>query len=531
MNRALFPSAVTAFVKSLIVLAAVGLGTAQAQERRPTAPHAAGAVKIDPAKGGTLYDSGDTARGLPACVSCHGAAGNSTIVANPKLSGQVSNYVYKQLVDFTGPDRVNPIMTTYAKMMTDEEKKNVAAYVAAQTAKPGAAKNKDTIDLGRKIYRGGIADKGVAACASCHGAAGAGLPIQYPRTGRPAPGLHRGPIDRFPQRRPQKQRADDDPGQAHVGRGNESRGRLYRRPEITTSASREQSRAAAQAGRPFFSQLFDPATPQHRMVSMSSTATAAPAKITPFADLVELVSSMRFAISLLAIIAISAMVGTVMPQNAPMPNYVDQFGPFWFEVFKHLGLYAVYSAWWFLLILVFLIASTGLCIARNGPKMLKDMRSLARKRARGIAAQFSPQGDLDDDIVAGGAGKPEHGAAGRCRLPGQTGGEAARHPGGGQEGRVQQARLYFRAQRHHRHPAGRHARFGFAYPLSTMVHGQDAVCRHRPDFADSRRSTGWDWAIPRSVATPRFPKGAAARSPSFRRPAACWCRTCRSPSS
>ena len=108
---------------------------------------------------------------------------------------------------------------------------------------------------------------------------------------------------------------------------------------------------------------------------MSSTATAAPAKITPFADLVELVSSMRFAISLLAIIAISAMVGTVMPQNAPMPNYVDQFGPFWFEVFKHLGLYAVYSAWWFLLILVFLIASTGLCIARNGPKMLKDMRS------------------------------------------------------------------------------------------------------------------------------------------------------------
>jgi cytochrome c biogenesis protein len=92
-------------------------------------------------------------------------------------------------------------------------------------------------------------------------------------------------------------------------------------------------------------------------------------------DAVELVSSMRFAISLLAIIAIAAMIGTVMPQNAPLPNYVDQFGPFWFEVFKHLGLYAVYSAWWFLLILVFLIASTALCIARNGPKMLRDMRS------------------------------------------------------------------------------------------------------------------------------------------------------------
>lgn len=92
-------------------------------------------------------------------------------------------------------------------------------------------------------------------------------------------------------------------------------------------------------------------------------------------DIVELVSSMRFAISLLAIIAISSMIGTVMPQNAPMPNYVDQFGPFWFEIFRHLGLYAVYSAWWFLLILVFLITSTALCITRNGPKMLRDMRS------------------------------------------------------------------------------------------------------------------------------------------------------------
>jgi cytochrome c553 len=177
MNRALFPSAVTAFVKSLIVLAIVA-GTAQAQD---AAHGAAPAAKVDPAKGATLYDSGDAARGLPACVSCHGAAGNSTIVANPKLSGQVSHYVYKQLVDFTGPNRVNPIMTAYSKMMTDDEKKNVAAYLATQAPKAGAARNKDTLETGRKIYRGGIADKGVAACASCHGAAGDGLPIQYPR--------------------------------------------------------------------------------------------------------------------------------------------------------------------------------------------------------------------------------------------------------------------------------------------------------------------------------------------------------------
>jgi len=93
------------------------------------------------------------------------------------------------------------------------------------------------------------------------------------------------------------------------------------------------------------------------------------------ADTVELLSSMRFAISLLTVIAIAATIGTVLKQNEPMPNYVNQFGPFWFEVFNKLGLYAVYSAWWFLLIMGFLVASTSLCIARNGPKMLRDARS------------------------------------------------------------------------------------------------------------------------------------------------------------
>jgi cytochrome c biogenesis protein len=93
------------------------------------------------------------------------------------------------------------------------------------------------------------------------------------------------------------------------------------------------------------------------------------------AEAVELVSSMRFAISLLAILAIAATIGTVMKQDEPMPNYVDQFGPFWFEIFRKLGLYAVYSTWWFLLILFVLVISTSLCILRNAPKMMRDMRS------------------------------------------------------------------------------------------------------------------------------------------------------------
>src|SRR5258708_7055934 len=93
------------------------------------------------------------------------------------------------------------------------------------------------------------------------------------------------------------------------------------------------------------------------------------------ADAVELLSSMRFAISLLTLISIASIIGTVLKQNEPMPNYVNQFGPFWFEVFRKLNLYAVYSTWWFLLIMTFLVTSTSLCLIRNAPKMLKDMRS------------------------------------------------------------------------------------------------------------------------------------------------------------
>ncbi|MBR7801652.1 cytochrome c biogenesis protein ResB [Undibacterium fentianense] len=93
------------------------------------------------------------------------------------------------------------------------------------------------------------------------------------------------------------------------------------------------------------------------------------------ASSVELLSSMRFAISLLTIIAISSVIGTVLKQNEALPNYVNQFGPFWFEVFQHLSLYSLYSAWWFLTIMGFLVLSTSLCLLRNAPKMLKDMRS------------------------------------------------------------------------------------------------------------------------------------------------------------
>lgn len=90
---------------------------------------------------------------------------------------------------------------------------------------------------------------------------------------------------------------------------------------------------------------------------------------------VELLSSMRFAISLLTVICIASVIGTVLKQHEPAVNYVNQFGPFWAELFLALKLNAVYSAWWFLLILAFLVISTSLCIARHTPKYLADLRS------------------------------------------------------------------------------------------------------------------------------------------------------------
>ena len=92
-------------------------------------------------------------------------------------------------------------------------------------------------------------------------------------------------------------------------------------------------------------------------------------------DVVELLSSMRFSISLLTVIAIASVIGTVVTQNEPMPNYVNQFGPFWSDILGRFSIYSVYAAWWFLLIMAFLVTSTSLCIARNAPKMIADMKS------------------------------------------------------------------------------------------------------------------------------------------------------------
>ena len=110
----------------------------------------------------------------------------------------------------------------------------------------------------------------------------------------------------------------------------------------------------------------------------------------------ELLSSMRFAIALLTVICIASVIGTVIKQHEPAVNYMNQFGPFWAELFLDLKLNAVYSAWWFLLILAFLVISTTLCIARNAPKFLADIRSYKENiREQSLKAfHHKAEGDL-----------------------------------------------------------------------------------------------------------------------------------------
>lgn len=106
-------------------------------------------------------------------------------------------------------------------------------------------------------------------------------------------------------------------------------------------------------------------------------------------DLFELLGSMRFAVSLLMFICVASLVGTVLQQNRSSNNYIDQFGPFWFEVFDKFSIWHVYNSWWFLLIMAFLVISTSVCLIRNAPKMLRDARSF-REHVRGGSLRAFP---------------------------------------------------------------------------------------------------------------------------------------------
>jgi cytochrome c553 len=155
---------------------AVPASSVYAEEKpaQPAAPAAApAAAKPDLAQGQAKFTA--------VCAACHNADGNSAIPVNPKLAQQHPEYLIKQLQEFKAGKRTNPIMQGFASQLSDADMKNIAYWVASQKAKPGFAKDKDLVTLGERIYRGGIAERRVAACAGCHSPNGAGVPAQFPR--------------------------------------------------------------------------------------------------------------------------------------------------------------------------------------------------------------------------------------------------------------------------------------------------------------------------------------------------------------
>lgn len=118
-----------------------------------------------------------------SCAACHSGDGNSAIPATPKLAQQHPEYLLKQLQEFKSGKRKSAVMSGMAAMLSEQEMRDVAWFLGAKPIKPGFATDKDLVALGEKIYRGGIGDRSVPACAGCHSPNGAGMPIQYPRLG------------------------------------------------------------------------------------------------------------------------------------------------------------------------------------------------------------------------------------------------------------------------------------------------------------------------------------------------------------
>jgi cytochrome c553 len=171
-----------AFLLTAALLAVPAFVSIAQQHAAPAASAASGPARAAPAPAEAKPDlTQGSAKFAAVCAACHGADGNSGVPANPKLAQQHPEYLVKQLQEFKSGRRASPIMRAFASQLNDADMKNIAYWVSSQKAKPGFAKDKDLVTLGERIYRGGVADRQIAACAGCHSPDGAGVPTQYPR--------------------------------------------------------------------------------------------------------------------------------------------------------------------------------------------------------------------------------------------------------------------------------------------------------------------------------------------------------------
>ncbi|MCS6810049.1 MAG: c-type cytochrome [Tepidimonas sp.] len=151
--------------KALLIGAVLAVTFASAAVAQPAQP--------DLKRGAALYGQ--------VCVACHAADGNSTTAANPKLAQQHPEYLIKQLQEYKSGKRANAVMVGFASQLSDQDMRDIAYWLASQKATTGAATDAEKVRLGERIYRGGLMDRRIPACAGCHGPRGSGIPAEYPR--------------------------------------------------------------------------------------------------------------------------------------------------------------------------------------------------------------------------------------------------------------------------------------------------------------------------------------------------------------
>ncbi len=173
----LFATSLLAALLALPAMSSFAAGEAAPADAAPAPAVVAAApvmaAKPDLVKGEATFTA--------VCAACHGADGNSGTPAYPKLSQQHPEYLVKQLQEYKSGKRKNAIMQGFAATLSDADMKNVAYWATSKKAKPGFSKEKELVTMGERIYRGGIADRQIAACAGCHSPTGGGIPSQYPR--------------------------------------------------------------------------------------------------------------------------------------------------------------------------------------------------------------------------------------------------------------------------------------------------------------------------------------------------------------
>lgn len=177
-------STLTPYITSALFALSSISGMAATDAAKPEAKAEAHAEhKAEPSKAAKPDLVKGEASFTAVCAACHGADGNSGTPVNPKLAQQHPEYLVKQLQEFKSGKRNNAVMKGFASALSDEDMRNIAYWAGSKKVKPGFAKEKELVALGEKIYRGGISDRQIPACASCHSPTGAGIPAQYPRLG------------------------------------------------------------------------------------------------------------------------------------------------------------------------------------------------------------------------------------------------------------------------------------------------------------------------------------------------------------